>query len=281
MITAAHVGVGIRGVEGQQAARASDYAIGEFKFLRRLLLVHGTESYRKNSVLILYNFYKNMVLVFPQFWAGFFTFFSGIIIYDSYLYQFFNMLFAAMPIIVYAVYDQETSEQELYTTPRFYNRGLERKVLKKSGGGKRGEFGKNRQQIPQREAVPMDNERVCQCPGDVRGYLLVDEHKLREGQRGDHQLFERGEHGLHGCRHHHEHQDHDRLHFLQPAALCEHPRLRPRLLPHLLPHLRVPPRPAHRGHFLGGPATALLLFVADPHHFLYFRNRCGLLPKTE
>lgn len=30
MITSANVGVGIYGVEGQQAARSSDYAIGEF-----------------------------------------------------------------------------------------------------------------------------------------------------------------------------------------------------------------------------------------------------------
>jgi phospholipid-transporting ATPase len=65
MITAAHVGIGIRGVEGQQAARASDYAIGEFKILGRLLLYHGRESYRKNSRLVLYNFFKNLMLVLP------------------------------------------------------------------------------------------------------------------------------------------------------------------------------------------------------------------------
>ncbi len=68
MITAAHVGVGIRGVEGQQAARASDYAFGEFKFLKRLLVYHGRESYRRNSLLILYNFWKNILLVLPVFW---------------------------------------------------------------------------------------------------------------------------------------------------------------------------------------------------------------------
>ena len=68
MITAAHVGVGIRGVEGQQAARASDYAFGEFKFLKRLLVYHGRECYRKNSILILYNFFKNIMLVLPIFW---------------------------------------------------------------------------------------------------------------------------------------------------------------------------------------------------------------------
>ena len=68
MITAAHVGIGLRGVEGQQAARASDYAIGEFKILRRLLLYVGRESYRKNSHLIMYNFYKNVIIVLPIFW---------------------------------------------------------------------------------------------------------------------------------------------------------------------------------------------------------------------
>ena len=49
MITAAHIGVGIAGLEGQQAVRASDYAIGQFKFLRYLLFFHGREAYRRNS----------------------------------------------------------------------------------------------------------------------------------------------------------------------------------------------------------------------------------------
>jgi len=65
MITAAHVGIGIKGVEGHQAARASDYAIGEFKHLRKLTLYYGRENYRKNTNLIIYNFYKNMVYVVP------------------------------------------------------------------------------------------------------------------------------------------------------------------------------------------------------------------------
>ena len=65
MITSAHVGIGIKGLEGKQAARASDYSIAEFKYLRKLLLFHGRESYRKNSYLILYNFYKNFILILP------------------------------------------------------------------------------------------------------------------------------------------------------------------------------------------------------------------------
>lgn len=66
MITAAHIGVGIRGLEGQQATRASDYAITEFRHLKNLLFVHGRECTRKNAYTICYCFYKNAVLVTPN-----------------------------------------------------------------------------------------------------------------------------------------------------------------------------------------------------------------------
>ncbi len=42
---AAHIGVGISGQEGMQAVLASDYSIAQFRFLERLLLVHGRWSY--------------------------------------------------------------------------------------------------------------------------------------------------------------------------------------------------------------------------------------------
>lgn len=54
----AHVGVGISGQEGLQAVNASDYAIGQFRFLKRLLLVHGRWSYRRISKVTVYMFYK-------------------------------------------------------------------------------------------------------------------------------------------------------------------------------------------------------------------------------
>lgn len=53
MIQAAHVGVGISGVEGLQAARSADVAISQFRYLRKLLLVHGSWSYQRLSKLIL------------------------------------------------------------------------------------------------------------------------------------------------------------------------------------------------------------------------------------
>jgi phospholipid-transporting ATPase len=71
MIQAAHVGVGISGMEGLQAARSADFAISQFRFLRKLLLVHGAWSYQRLSKLILYSFYKNICLYMTQFWVRF------------------------------------------------------------------------------------------------------------------------------------------------------------------------------------------------------------------
>lgn len=70
MIQAAHVGVGISGVEGLQAARSADVAIGQFRYLRKLLLVHGIWSYQRISKVILYSFYKNIALFMTQFWVS-------------------------------------------------------------------------------------------------------------------------------------------------------------------------------------------------------------------
>lgn len=71
MIQAAHVGVGISGVEGLQAARSADISIAQFRYLRKLLLVHGAWSYQRISKVILYSFYKNIALYMTQFWVGY------------------------------------------------------------------------------------------------------------------------------------------------------------------------------------------------------------------
>lgn len=111
MINTAHVGVGIKGVEGAQAALCSDYAISQFQILGQLMLYHGRESYRKNSQLIMFNFYKNLLLVLPQFWFGFVNGFSSANIYDPWVYQLYNVIFTSFPIIIYAIFDQQHSKK--------------------------------------------------------------------------------------------------------------------------------------------------------------------------
>ena len=54
MIQTAHIGIGIHGLEGKQAVNNSDYAIGQFRFLKKLLLVHGRWNYRRTCFVCLY-----------------------------------------------------------------------------------------------------------------------------------------------------------------------------------------------------------------------------------
>ncbi|CAB4010803.1 probable phospholipid-transporting ATPase IF isoform X1, partial [Paramuricea clavata] len=58
MIQEAHVGIGVMGKEGRQAVRTSDYAIARFKYLRRVLLVHGHLYYIRLATVVQYFFYK-------------------------------------------------------------------------------------------------------------------------------------------------------------------------------------------------------------------------------
>jgi len=129
MITTASIGIGIMGVEGLQAARASDYCISEFQFLKRLLFVHGRESYRKNSFIVCYNFYKNFLFVLPQFWLGFFNYFSGQYLYDPYIYQLFNIIFTCFPIAWFGIYDKEVSYDILMDDSRYYTQGIINKLF--------------------------------------------------------------------------------------------------------------------------------------------------------
>ncbi|EGR33192.1 hypothetical protein IMG5_206852 [Ichthyophthirius multifiliis] len=131
MITAAHLGVGIIGIEGQQASRAADYSIKEFRHLRSLLFYHGRECYRRNSDLINYMFFKNILLIMPQFWYGLTNYLSGQTLYDSILYQFYNIIFTSLPIIVYATCDQEYSERELLSNEKknYYQQGINNELF--------------------------------------------------------------------------------------------------------------------------------------------------------
>jgi len=105
MLTAADVGIGIRGKEGSEATRIADYATGEFKFIRLLTLYYGREWYRKNTHLVLYNFFKNWYHVSSILTFGAFSYFSGVLIFNVYIYQLYNIYFTLLPIIVYAVLD--------------------------------------------------------------------------------------------------------------------------------------------------------------------------------
>lgn len=97
MIKEAHVGVGIFGNEGNRAVQASDFALPEFRMLRRLLLYHGRARYISISKFILYFFYKNAVVSMPQFFFAYFNAYSAMVVFDEYYIQGFNTLFTSIP----------------------------------------------------------------------------------------------------------------------------------------------------------------------------------------
>ncbi|RUP45278.1 hypothetical protein BC936DRAFT_148374 [Jimgerdemannia flammicorona] len=100
MIQAANVGVGISGQEGVQASMAADYAIGQFRFLAKLLLVHGHWSYQRIAEMTLNFFYKNVVWTFPSLWYQFYCAFSANIFYDYTYLQLYNLILTLMPVCV-------------------------------------------------------------------------------------------------------------------------------------------------------------------------------------
>lgn len=132
MIQAAHVGVGISGVEGLQAARSADIAISQFRFLKKLLLVHGAWSYRRLSKLILYSFYKNIVLYMTQFWYSFFNNFSGQIAYESWTLSMYNVVFTVLPPLVIGIFDQFVSARILDRYPQLYILGQRNEFFTKT-----------------------------------------------------------------------------------------------------------------------------------------------------
>jgi phospholipid-transporting ATPase len=120
MIQAAHIGVGISGMEGLQAARSADVSIAQFRFLRKLLLVHGAWSYQRISKVILYFYYKNTALFITQFWYSFQNAFSGQVIVESWTLSFFNVAFTVLPPFVLGIFDQFVNARLLDRYPQLY-----------------------------------------------------------------------------------------------------------------------------------------------------------------
>uniref|UniRef100_A0A8C6UA18 Phospholipid-transporting ATPase n=1 Tax=Neogobius melanostomus TaxID=47308 RepID=A0A8C6UA18_9GOBI len=106
MIQTAHVGVGISGNEGLQAANSSDYSIAQFKYLKNLLLVHGAWNYNRVAKCILYCFYKNIVLYIIEIWFAFVNGFSGQILFERWCIGLYNVIFTALPPLTLGIFEQ-------------------------------------------------------------------------------------------------------------------------------------------------------------------------------
>ena len=112
MIMEANIGIGIYGEEGIRAVQASDFAIGEFKYLKKLLFFHGRTNNNRIGNLIIYFFYKNFFFTMTQFIFGFFCLMSGQTIVDDWYITCYNLIFTALPLIVQALSDFDVLEKD-------------------------------------------------------------------------------------------------------------------------------------------------------------------------
>ena len=127
MIQQADVGVGIAGEEGRQAVMSSDYAIGQFRFLQRLVLVHGRWSYRRIAETIANFFYKNIVWTFALFWYQLYNNFDISYLFDYTYILLVNVVFTSLAVIFMGILDQDISDKVSLAVPQLYRRGIERK----------------------------------------------------------------------------------------------------------------------------------------------------------
>ncbi|XP_023030774.2 probable phospholipid-transporting ATPase IA isoform X3 [Drosophila willistoni] len=120
MIQKANVGIGISGVEGLQAACASDYSIAQFRYLQRLLLVHGAWNYARISKLILYSFYKNVCLYVIELWFALYSGWSGQILFERWTIGLYNVVFTALPPFAMGLFEKFCTAETMLKYPLLY-----------------------------------------------------------------------------------------------------------------------------------------------------------------
>eukprot|EP00941_MAST-03F_sp_MAST-3F-sp1_P005138 g5138.t1 len=130
MIQEAHVGIGISGKEGLQAANSADFSIAQFRFLKRLLLIHGRWDYRRVSKTINYTLYKSVVMTLTLFMYNFFSGFSGTLLYEGWMYSGYNCFLFAGPIAI-GIFDKDVRESTVMMHPELYVTGRRQMDLNK------------------------------------------------------------------------------------------------------------------------------------------------------
>ncbi|XP_016364974.1 phospholipid-transporting ATPase IC [Sinocyclocheilus rhinocerous] len=120
MIKTADIGVGISGQEGMQAVMSSDYAFAQFRYLERLLLVHGRWSYIRMCKFLRYFFYKNFAFTLVHFWFSFFNGFSSQTAYEDWFIALYNVCYSSLPVLLVGLLDQDVNDKISLRCPKLY-----------------------------------------------------------------------------------------------------------------------------------------------------------------
>ncbi|XP_038627193.1 phospholipid-transporting ATPase IK [Tachyglossus aculeatus] len=120
MIKTADIGVGISGQEGMQAVQSSDYALAQFSYLQRLLLVHGRWSYLRICKFLRYFFYKTFASMMVQIWFAFYNGFTAQPLYEAWFLALFNVFYTAYPVLSIGLLEKDMSARKCLEFPEQY-----------------------------------------------------------------------------------------------------------------------------------------------------------------
>ncbi|KAM3958482.1 phospholipid-transporting ATPase IF [Aphomia sociella] len=129
MIQEAHVGFGIFGKEGYQAARSADFAFTKFSMVKKILLVLGHWYYQRLATLIHYFFYKNLIFGNIMFFFQIQSAFSTQSIYNSMYLSFYNLFFTSVPCLILSVTEQRWTNNLLLSNPTLYREITRNKLM--------------------------------------------------------------------------------------------------------------------------------------------------------
>lgn len=129
MIQEAHIGIGVSGLEGQQAVNASDFAIAQFRYLETLLLIHGRWNFMRMSKAVLFFFYKNAALIGTMMVFSERCLHSGTPLYDPWIISVFNFVGGSMPAVLMAVFDRDLPRDYIMRNPQVYQSGPNNEFL--------------------------------------------------------------------------------------------------------------------------------------------------------
>lgn len=127
MIQEAHIGAGIFGKEGTQAARTADYAMGEFKHLLRLTAVHGHYSGVRTAGMINLSFYKNIFFTMTQVFFQAFCFVSGTTFNNQWVTSAFNVVVTSASPFLYGIFERDLDEETILRFPSVYATNRDKK----------------------------------------------------------------------------------------------------------------------------------------------------------
>lgn len=129
MIQEAHIGVGIYGKEGTQAARSADFALGEFKHLLRLTAMHGRYAGVRSAGMINLSFYKNILFTMTQVYFQAFDFASGQTYNNQWVTAAYNVVVTSASPFLYGIFERDLEEATVARFPSAYAANRDRKLF--------------------------------------------------------------------------------------------------------------------------------------------------------